>query len=160
MSDPEWRGESESSESALAHIPSAPRNPSPRARALIFRYQGAQMVMVMVGGIFFVLGSILGTVFSWGAWGDLALASSPRLVTGHVIDAQLNYSVTVNRRHPTVIRFRYSDGDTEQVVQIGVDPGRVVVDNEGAHMVREGNGSDGLHGRHVAHRHGDPVGGH
>ncbi len=52
------------------------------------------------------------------------------------------------------------DLETEQVVQVGVDPRRVVVDHEGAHVVRERNRLEGLHGRHVAHRHDGQGRGH
>jgi hypothetical protein len=50
----------------LAEVPLAPRTPSKRAREIIFRYQGSQKVMLLLGGIFLVVGVIMTTVFCWG----------------------------------------------------------------------------------------------
>jgi hypothetical protein len=106
----DWRGES-SDTSPLAHIPPAPRTPSPRARQLIWRYQGGQLVLLILGLSFLAFGLIFTTAFAWGAPGDLALTYSSHAVTGHVISAHENRSVSINGQHPTVIQFRYRDDD-------------------------------------------------
>ena len=114
MTDDDWRGGAVVSqpvgpEAALAHIPPAPRTPSKRARELIYKYQGSQSVVLLVGGFFLCIGIIFAIVFSGGALADLAISLSVRQVTGHVIDAELDRQVTINGRHPTLIRFRFSD---------------------------------------------------
>src|SRR5260370_37010204 len=59
----------------LDQVPPAPREPSPRARELIFRYQGSQRAMLLVGAIFAAVGGGFAVIFCWGPPGDLALAA-------------------------------------------------------------------------------------
>jgi hypothetical protein len=92
---------------ALSSIPPSPRPPSPRARRLIFRYQGKQLVMLILGVVFLLFGSIFPVVFGWGLPVDLAIAVSGTTVQGKGLDARVNHSVRINRAHPTLVRFSY-----------------------------------------------------
>ena len=74
----EWRGDDPSGGSPIDHVPAAPRAPSPRARALVFRYQGAQLVLLIVGLIFSFIGLILGSFGGW-CFGLIARQSGPGL---------------------------------------------------------------------------------
>jgi hypothetical protein len=108
--EPGWRGEEGSgAPSPLLRVPRAPRTPSKRARELIFRYQGAQLVVLLVGAIFSVVGVILCAGLCSGLVGELTLSLRGRPATGRVIGTRLNYNVTVNGQHPTLIRFRWDD---------------------------------------------------
>src|SRR5260370_3037853 len=59
----------------LDQVPPAPREPSPRARELIFRYQGSQRAMLLVGAIFAAVGVVFAVIFCWGLPGHLAIAA-------------------------------------------------------------------------------------
>jgi hypothetical protein len=107
---------------SLDSVPPAPREPSPRARELIFRYQGGQKVMLLVGILFTVIGVALTVAFNWGVPGDLAIAASGRQQHARVLSAEVDRSVTINGRHPTVIRFAYSvDGRRYEAQSSTVD---------------------------------------
>jgi hypothetical protein len=93
---------------SLDSIPPAPREPSPRARELIFRYQGAQKAFLIVGIVFTVVGLAIAVPFNWGVPADLAIAASARAQHARVLSAQVDRSVKINGRNPTVIRFAYS----------------------------------------------------
>ena len=92
----------------LESIPPAPREPSPRARELIFRYQGAQKGMLLGGVLFAILGSGFATVFAWGVPADVAIVATGRRLHGRVLSAEVDRSVSSGNRHPTLIRFAYS----------------------------------------------------
>ncbi|MCA1827580.1 MAG: DUF3592 domain-containing protein [Myxococcales bacterium] len=107
---------------SLDSIPPAPREPSPRARELIFRYQGGQKAFLLVGIIFTVVGLALAVPFNWGVPADLAIAASGRTQHARVLSAQVDPSVKINGRHPTVIRFAYSvDGHRYQAQSSTLD---------------------------------------
>src|SRR5438128_1675840 len=93
---------------SLDAVPPAPREPSPRARELIFRYQGSQKVLLLVGAIFLAIGVLLSVPMNWGLPSDLALSVGGRPMRARVISRELNRSVTINGRHPTEIRFAYT----------------------------------------------------
>ena len=63
---------------SLDAVPPAPREPSPRARELIFRYQGSQKVLLLVGAIFLAIGVLLSVPMNWGLPSDLALSVGGR----------------------------------------------------------------------------------
>jgi hypothetical protein len=96
---------------SLISIPPVPREPSPRARRLIFAYAGAQKVLRLVGGIFFVVGVALTIPFGWGIPVDFAIALGHHEVMGTVQEADLNLNITINGRHPTEITFTYQIDD-------------------------------------------------
>src|SRR5262245_22492439 len=58
---------------SLDAIPPAPREPSPRARKLVFGYQGAQGARLLIGLIFTGIGLLITTVFGWGMPTDLGI---------------------------------------------------------------------------------------
>jgi hypothetical protein len=93
---------------SLQSVPPAPREPSPRARAAIFRFHGTQAAMLMVGGIFLAIGLAMSIPFNWGMPSDVAIAASSRQIHARVISRDLDRSVTINGRHPTEVRFVYS----------------------------------------------------
>jgi hypothetical protein len=117
VSDPDWRGSDSAPRSSsdheqasfAGHVPPAPRTPSPRARNLIFKYQGAQFVFLLVGLIFTGVGSILVTALDWGLPSDIALSFFGKADTGHVLSMHPDLYTTVNGVHPTIIRFGYGD---------------------------------------------------
>jgi hypothetical protein len=106
----EWRGE-DGGASPLAGIPNAPRTPSPRARALIFRYQGLQFVLRLIGMLLFFIGLAVAIPLNWNLKEDLALDLSSKPAVGRVLELGINSNVRINSRHPTVIRFRYTGDD-------------------------------------------------
>ena len=93
---------------SLDCIPPAPREPSPRARELIFRYQGAQKAFLIVGIAFTAAGIAFAIPFNWGVPSDLAIAAGPLARHGQVLSAQVDRSVKINGRNPTLIRFAYT----------------------------------------------------
>ena len=99
----------------LDAIPPAPREPTPRARELIFRYQGAQKGMLLIGVIFTIMGSAFAIPFAWGVPADITIAATGKQQHGRVLGAEVDRSVTSGGKHPTVIRFAYSvDGKRYQ----------------------------------------------
>lgn len=90
-----------------SRVPPPPRTPSAAARRLIFRYQGTQLVFLLVGTIFTAIGCILSTVSCWGLPVDLALAFTGKEAQATVLSTELNRNVRINHQHPTRIRFRY-----------------------------------------------------
>lgn len=90
-----------------ASPPPPPRTPSARARRLIFAYQGSQKVLLIIGLAFLAMGLPMALLFTWGVPVDLLLAFDHRVVTGRLLGAELDYSTTINDRHPLVIRFAY-----------------------------------------------------
>ncbi len=122
MDDPSWRGESGEPGGptlnvapSLGEIPPAPRTPSKRARQLIFRYQGSQLAMLIIGLVFSGIGGVVTLALGQGMLAELALTLSRTSVTGHVIDTRLNRNVTVNGEHPTMIRFSYQAGGEQHM---------------------------------------------
>ncbi len=98
-------------------IPPPPRQPSPRARELIFRYQGTQKALLWMGTLFVLMGSGFTTVFCWGVPADLAIAATTEPHAARILDAHVDRSVSSNHRHPTVIRFAYTVNGTRYEAQ-------------------------------------------
>lgn len=98
------------SDALLSTIPSPPREPSERARRLIFAYQGGQFVLLLVGGIFLAIGLLLSTIFCWGIPVDLTIALDGQKLQGEVVSAEPDLSTTINGVHPTLVRFTYRAG--------------------------------------------------
>jgi hypothetical protein len=92
-------------------IPSAPRQPGPRARKLIFAYAGSQKVLLIVGMGFLLIGLVLTIPFAWGLPVDLAIALAPQQVAATVRETQVNRNVRINGEHPTNISYQYQIGD-------------------------------------------------
>lgn len=91
----------------LASVPPAPREPSPRARDLIYAYTGKQRALLIVGLAMLPLGLLLGVLFNWGLPSDLILAFRGEPATGQVVSAKLDRSTRINGVHPTDLRFSY-----------------------------------------------------
>ena len=91
----------------LSQVPPAPRQPSPRARDLVFAYQGSQGVRRTIGLIFFLMGSVMGVIFNWGVPGDLAIALFGATAKGTVTGTEILTSVSVNKRHPQITHFTF-----------------------------------------------------
>jgi hypothetical protein len=89
------------------NVPPVPREPSERARQLIFRYQGSQLVLLLVGVGFLAIGGVLATVFGWRLPEDVAISLGGHASTARVVDTEVEDNVTINGRHPMLIRFRY-----------------------------------------------------
>jgi hypothetical protein len=110
----------------LASVPPAPRTPSERARALIFRYQGGQLVFLMLGLAFLLIGGLVGFVANRDLPGDLGLAMSKRDDVGVVTETEINRHVSVNDQHPTIIRFRYRVGAEELIGESSTRDGAII----------------------------------
>ena len=89
------------------YVPPTPREPSERARQLLFRYQGSQFVILLVGVGFLGIGGVLAAVFDWRLPEDIAISLSGHAATGRVADTELEENMTINGRHPMLIDFRY-----------------------------------------------------
>lgn len=92
---------------SLDHVPPAPRRPSARAKRLVFRYQGAQKILLLCGVIFMAAGLPLGVVFTRGVGADLYLSANGSRTGGTVISVREVTNVTVNDEHPWEVRFAY-----------------------------------------------------
>ena len=103
---------------SLDRIPPAPREASPRARRLIFGYHGAQLVFLIVGGVFLAVGSILTTVFCWHLPGDIAISMSRRTTQGIVREAAIDPHLRINRRLATRIRVDEKILPTRQIIRV------------------------------------------
>ncbi len=93
--------------STLAAVPPPPREPSPRAKQLIYAYTGSQFAGLLTGLIFLLIGGVLSTVFCWGLPGELAITLAGRRATGTIERTELQRNVTINGRHPTAIAFTF-----------------------------------------------------
>jgi len=102
---------------SLSAVPPPPREPSPRARELIFRFQGADKVFLLVGVIFTAVGLGLTIPFCWRVPSDLAIAAGGHERHGRVLSREEDRSTTINGRHPVVIRFAYSVAGTRYEAQ-------------------------------------------
>jgi hypothetical protein len=91
-------------------IPSAPRQPGPRARKLIFAYAGAQKVLLIVGVAFLLIGLVMTIPLNWGLPVDFAITFASKRVDATVRGTKENHSVTVNGEHPTIISYEYQIG--------------------------------------------------
>lgn len=98
-------------------VPPAPRDPSERARQLLFRYQGSQLVLLLVGVGFLGIGGLLTAVFDWRLPADVALSLGGHASTGRVVATEIEQNMTINGRHPMLIEFHYSVDNREHVAQ-------------------------------------------
>ena len=94
---------------SLAEVPPAPRQPSLRARKLIFRYTGTQWVLRLVGAIFVAIGIPLVVPFVWGLPSDVAISLDKREVPGRLLRVA-RASYTVNDESPTRVFYSYEFG--------------------------------------------------
>ncbi|HIQ59133.1 MAG TPA: hypothetical protein IAB22_06740 [Candidatus Merdivicinus intestinavium] len=62
-----------------------------------------------IGGIFFVLGVIFLLAERRKAVRNRRLVEAGRYIVGEIADLQLNYSVSLNNRHPYIAIVRYTD---------------------------------------------------
>jgi hypothetical protein len=72
-------------------------------------------VILLVGLGFLVIGGVLTAVFDSRLSEDVALSISGHRSTGRVIDTEVEEYMTINGRHPMLIRFRYDAGGREHV---------------------------------------------
>jgi hypothetical protein len=132
----------------LARVPPAPRSPSERARKILYRYQGAQVVFLMLGLGFFVMGGAAFVLINRDLPADLALDSSARSDTGVVIETALDLHTKVNNRHPTIIRFRYRVGAEELIGESSTrDPALIAAARPGGEVPIEISPSNRLNAR-------------
>jgi hypothetical protein len=90
----------------LSSVPPPPRQPSRRARRVIYKYTGSQFVLLLVGVIFLIVGVGLAVPFCWGIPSEIAISLSKRVVAGRVLrTGRAGY--TVNDETPTRIWYRY-----------------------------------------------------
>lgn len=107
---------------SLDSVPPPPREPSPRARELIFRYQASQGILLLCGGLFAAIGILLALPFCWNLPGDVIIAAAGREQRGRVLSRELDRSTKINGESPTLIRFTYSvDGQRYEAVSSTLD---------------------------------------
>ncbi|MFO0758970.1 MAG: hypothetical protein U0359_20930 [Byssovorax sp.] len=92
------------------NVPPAPREPSPRARDLVYGYQGAQNVKMWIGVVFFLMGSVMSTIFCWGLPADMLIGLFGTSVQGTVSGTEIQTSISVNHRHPQLVRYTFRMG--------------------------------------------------
>lgn len=97
----------------IDRVPMAPRVPSPRARQLVVNYGPAGFVLLLVGGIFTVVGILISIGLCASVPGDLALAVAARRTKGVVTSMSTVSNVTVNHVHPRELSFTYRVAGTE-----------------------------------------------
>lgn len=93
-------------------LPKPPRQPSPRAKRLVFSYQGAQSIKLWLGGIFVVVGSVVSVALCSAIPSDLVISLSRVSATGQVLSQHVDGSTKVNGRSPTVVQFAYQVAGT------------------------------------------------
>lgn len=93
-----------------ALAPPPPREPTPVARDLIFRYAGKQRLELVVGIVFTLVGAPLSLVFGWGLPGELALRVRGAPTSAIVRGAHVDESVEINGVNPTVVAFYREEG--------------------------------------------------
>ncbi len=91
----------------LSHIPPPPRQPSQRARDLVFAYTGSQSVLRIIGGAFLALGSVFAVIFCAGLPVDIALAFAGQRATGTVTGTHVQTNVEINGQNPILIEYTY-----------------------------------------------------
>ena len=112
--------------SACMNIPPAPREPSRRARRLIFAYVGTQKVLLLVGVLFLGVGLVLTIPICWGVPVDIAIAISHHEVQGTIRSARVDTSTTINDEHPTVLAFSYRVNDREYTGNCSTRNGEII----------------------------------
>ncbi|MGC4120113.1 MAG: DUF3592 domain-containing protein [Myxococcales bacterium] len=93
---------------SLASVPPAPREPSATARRLVFGYQGSQLVMAIVGGVFLFVGVLFVGIFAWSVPVDLTLLATGKPYSATVASAEVNTHAEINDEHPVDVRYTYS----------------------------------------------------
>lgn len=74
---------------------------------MIFRYQGTQKIMLIIGIVFTLVGVPITALFGLATMGDVLISTSGKKTTGAVSDWRTMSNVKVNGRHPTEISFTY-----------------------------------------------------
>ena len=108
------------------NVPPAPRTPSARAKKLIYAYAGKQLALLLVGGIFLLVGVPLTAVFCRDLPGELMLTLGHEMGIGRVTRTELQQHVKINNRHPTLIAYDYEvGGKTYHSDSSILDPGEL-----------------------------------
>ena len=92
------------------NVPPAPREPSPRARRLVYRYAGSQFVLLLVGAIFLAIGVPMGAVFCWYVPAEVALDLIGKAGTAQVVSAEIDGRTVINGHNPRRIVFKLEAG--------------------------------------------------
>jgi hypothetical protein len=94
----------------LSQIPLPPRRPSPRAQALLFRFQVADRVRLFVGGLFVASTIVLGVAVARGLLADvlLDLGIGRIKVTGKVVNQADVAGPIDSENHPALIEYTYA----------------------------------------------------
>jgi hypothetical protein len=94
----------------LASVPPAPRKLSPRARQIVGTFSVWRFCFAL---IFAGVGIMVGAAVGRGIPTDIALDHWGKPTTGTVLARAVDDHTTIDDRHPTLIYFRYRDGERE-----------------------------------------------
>jgi len=95
------------------NIPPAPREPSRRARNLIFAYAGVQKYNLTFGIVFLGIGLLLSIPFCWGTPIDGVIALGHQEVQGTILSVQENMDIEILGEHLTTLAYSYRTNDGE-----------------------------------------------
>jgi hypothetical protein len=87
-----------------------PRRPSPRAKRLIFAYQGGQKVLLIIGTAFLLMGVPFTAVFTWRLPSDVLFAFGTRTTMASILPAA-PLSPEADGRPVAGARYAYAWGD-------------------------------------------------
>lgn len=94
----------------LSKVPPPPREPSRRAKDLVFGYQGGQLVMLIIGIVFTLIGLPLALVFGWSLPSEVLLDVTGVETEGKVVRAEVDPSYKVNKRSATRVTIAFTVG--------------------------------------------------
>jgi hypothetical protein len=108
--------------SPLARVPVAPREPTPRARPLVFGFGPGGRILLIVGIGFLLMGSLFTRIFCRDLPADVALSFAGQKAEGTVRSVETDSHMKVNGRSPKVVTFDYvADGQTHHSTSAVLD---------------------------------------
>lgn len=108
-----WLPSPDTRQEHISYPPQAPRTPSPRAHHLIFKYQGSELVTLIIGIVFTLIGSLVSAVFGYELFANGLIASSPMTTRATPKDTYIQNNVKINGVRPTCLQYVYVVDETE-----------------------------------------------
>ncbi len=91
----------------LNNIPEPPRIPTERGNELIFKYQGRQKIMLIIGIAFLITGITTSGIFRIDLTMDIIIDISKKITTGTITYKDIDYSSSKDDDNPHEITFSY-----------------------------------------------------